>query len=140
MKTETLQGLLMDRELGELPPDVVELLEAYLAADPAARHEADAVSRTVRLARETVRQLPGPVGTGEENGTVPARAARSGHRWLALAAALAVAAGVAVWIGNRAGQTGAPERAEQIRHPGLWAQYSVAYDARRGVSVVRENP
>ena len=37
IKPETLRALLVDRELGELAPEVKELLDAYIEAIPSAR-------------------------------------------------------------------------------------------------------
>jgi anti-sigma factor RsiW len=51
MKNEVLERLLIDRAVGELPPDVAELLGAYLLRDPAARKEAAQIGETLRLAR-----------------------------------------------------------------------------------------
>jgi anti-sigma factor RsiW len=51
MKTETLEALLIDRALGVLAPEVGELLETHLAANPDAARNADNLAETVRLAR-----------------------------------------------------------------------------------------
>jgi anti-sigma factor RsiW len=51
MKNEVLERLLVDRAVGELPPDVEELLGAYLLQHPAARKEAAQIRETLRLAR-----------------------------------------------------------------------------------------
>ena len=42
---------MIDRAVGELPPDVAELLGAYLLQNPAARKEAAQIGETLRLAR-----------------------------------------------------------------------------------------
>jgi hypothetical protein len=39
----------MDPELGQLPPEVKELLDAYLEAAPAARAEAEAAARAAAM-------------------------------------------------------------------------------------------
>ncbi len=101
MKTETLQALLIDHALGELPPDVVELLDAHLAKDDNARVEARRIRETLDLAGETIRCFP-----------EPGHAAPHGERklipwpapWLGLAASLllaALAAGSGYLLGNR---------------------------------------
>ncbi|MCY3767257.1 MAG: hypothetical protein OXH06_17705 [Gemmatimonadetes bacterium] len=48
MKPESLEGLLIDRALGELSPEVTELLDAYLQANPAAAEQAAAWTETWR--------------------------------------------------------------------------------------------
>lgn len=50
MKPESLEGLLIDRALGELSPEVSELLDVYLAANPAAAEQAAAWTETWRSA------------------------------------------------------------------------------------------
>lgn len=50
MKPESLEGLLIDRALGELSPQVAELLEAYLQANPIAARQAAAWTETWRSA------------------------------------------------------------------------------------------
>jgi hypothetical protein len=52
MKPETLEVLLVDRALGELPPEVVELLESHLAHNPEAARQADQLAFTLQLARQ----------------------------------------------------------------------------------------
>ncbi len=137
MKSETLRALLVDRELGELPADVTELLDAYVAAVPAAQIEADATARTVLTARDTIRRYPELAPTAEtETGVIPV------FLWLARIAAVVVVAAVAGWFGYRAGHapvTGkvAPPVVESRVH-GVWAQYQVAYDSRRGAFVVAQ--
>ncbi len=135
MKSETLRALLVDRELGELPADVTELLDAYVAAVPAARAEADATARTVLTARDTIRRYPVLAPTAEAKAeAIPI------FLWLARVAAVVVVAAVAGWFGYRAGHepvTGkvAPPVVESRVHS-MWAQYQVAYDSRRGGFVV----
>ena len=54
MKPETLESLLIDRTLKELAPEVGELLDAYLAQNPAAAATASQFEETVDLARRAV--------------------------------------------------------------------------------------
>ena len=54
MKTETLEALLLDHALGELSPEVVELLETHLAHNPEAAQQADGLASTVQLARQAM--------------------------------------------------------------------------------------
>jgi anti-sigma factor RsiW len=51
MNNEVLERLLIDHAVGELPPDVEELLEAHLLQNPEARKEAVQIGETIRLAR-----------------------------------------------------------------------------------------
>ncbi len=68
MKPETLEALLLDRALGELSPEVAELLEAHLDHSPEAARQADRLAATVQQARQAVAarqeapQLPLAVG------------------------------------------------------------------------------
>ena len=58
MKSEALERLLTDRALGELSPDVEELLETHLQREPAARIEAAQIRETLRLARRALAAQP----------------------------------------------------------------------------------
>jgi hypothetical protein len=142
MKPETLRALLVDREFGELPPEVSELLDAYLEVSPAARAEAEAAARTIGTARETVRRHPELAPTVEaeaEARVIPI------FYWLARVAALIAVAALAGWFGYRLGQSSGPAKkpataatAADPRFAGLWTRYQVAYDARRGTYVVAQ--
>jgi hypothetical protein len=144
MNPETLRSLLVDCELGELAPDIVELLDAYLEAVPAARTEANAITRTVSTARETVRHFPDLAPTSEvESRVIPMISWLT--PWLARAAALVAVAGLAAWIGyhagasgNSAGNTEVVARAADHRFDGLWTRYQVAYDTHRAAFVVEK--
>ena len=61
MNKEVLERLLMDRAVGELPPDVEVLLEDHLDEHPEARKEAVAIGETVRLARQALAGQPAEV-------------------------------------------------------------------------------
>jgi anti-sigma factor RsiW len=142
MKPETLRALLIDRQLGELPPDVAELLDAYVGAVPAARAEADSVAGTVTTTRETVRRFPDLAPKVEEETEIRVIPV---FFWLSRAAALIAVAALAGWLGYRAGQSNAlvdkPVVVAHVadhRFDGLWAQYQVAYDSRRGTVVVSQ--
>jgi hypothetical protein len=146
MNPETLRGLLVDRELGELAPDIVELLAAYLEAVPAARSEADAMARTVSTARETVRHFPDLTPTSEAEAEPRVIPMISWFApWLARAAALVAVAGLSAWIGYHAGVSGSSSgrtevvaRAADHRFDGLWTRYQVAYDSHRAAFVVEK--
>jgi hypothetical protein len=146
MKPEVLRALLVDRELGELSPDVRELLDAYLEAVPSARAEVDATTRTLSAARETVRRFPDLAPASEtemEPNVVPMIPWLV--PWLARAAALVAVAGLSIWIGYRAGISGgsadktvAVARLVDHRFDGLWTRYQVAYDSHRAGFVVEK--
>ena len=126
MKTETLRALLVDRQLGELPSDTAELLDAYIAAVPAAHTEAEAMARTMSVARETIQRYPELLPEAEKK-IIPI------FLWLMRAAAvIAIAAGG--WFAFRAGKTASPVVENHVKS--VWAQYQVAYDSHRGTYVV----
>jgi anti-sigma factor RsiW len=54
MNLENLEALLLDRALGELPPEVAELLDEYLAQNPTAAQHAGTLDSTVNAARTAV--------------------------------------------------------------------------------------
>jgi anti-sigma factor RsiW len=54
MKTETLEALLLDHALGELSPEVAELLETHLTHNPEAARQADGLTSTVQLAQQAM--------------------------------------------------------------------------------------
>jgi anti-sigma factor RsiW len=58
MKTEHLESLLLDRELGELSPAATALLEDYLATHPATTEGAAGLTATVHLARRALATPP----------------------------------------------------------------------------------
>ena len=147
MKSETLRSLLVDKELGELTPDVVELLDAYVTSVPEARSQIDIVARTVHTTRETMRRFPELIATPSTTNATPRIEVI--RRWfapsLAYAAALIAVAGIAAWLGFHAGVSKqgvdtsvTVTRAPDHRYEGLWAQYQVAYDSRRGAFVVAQ--
>ncbi len=145
MNPETLEALVVDRELGELSPEAADLLEAYLRLSPEARVRAGAMAATVDVARATVRKHPG-LAPVPRAGPVPLPGWTS---WLARAAAAALLLGGGVWIGRRAepggaGTPAAPSAA--VSAPGAaraanpWARYQVAFDARRGAYTIARHP
>ena len=93
MKTEALENLLIDRALGQLPPEVEALLAAHLATNPGAARAAAELSEVVALAAAAMQrtkprlELPPRV-------MAPPRWPHA-NRVLALAASFAVGAGVA---------------------------------------------
>ena len=148
MNPETLRALLVDRQLGELTPDVAGLLDAYLEAVPSARAEADAVARTVSTTRETVCRFPDLAPT---SGTEPKPWIMPIVCWFAprlvRTAALIVVAVLAGWLGYRAGHGASPSGTMRVggpaathiadsRYKSLWTQYQVAYDSHHGAFIV----
>lgn len=157
MKPETLDALLVDRELGELPPDVTELLDAYLELAPEARREAIVMAQTVRTTREAVQHFPELAqGTEVQHPSNIAPMVSWLAPWLARAAALAAVAGLGAWLGYRAGSGSVPaDRARSAENPevkmlasrqagtgskDLWARYEIAYDRHRGAFTVAKQP
>ena len=145
MKPEVLRALLVDRELGELPPDVRELLEAYLEAVPSARAEMKATAGTISVARKAIRQFseltpkPESAEEGQVVSILPWVAP-----WPVRVAALIAVAALAGWFGYRAGAPGnvantqAVARATDHRFDGLWTRYQVAYDTHNGAVIVEK--
>jgi|SRR6185436_1603077 hypothetical protein len=157
MKTETLDALLIDRELGELPPEVIELLDTYLKSEPAACRRADAMVRTVGTARETVRRFPELARATEmQSPENVVSLAQWLAPWLVRAAVAAAVAVLCSWLGYRAGmnsvpagsarlnQTPSPQRVASQRGTAdtknLWTRYDVGFDPRRGTFTIAAQP
>ena len=58
MKTETLETLVLDQVMGELRPEVGELLEAHLTHNPEASRQAAGLAATFQLARQATALTP----------------------------------------------------------------------------------
>jgi hypothetical protein len=58
MNPKTLERLLIDAHLGELPPDVSELLDAFLNGYPTLAGERDSIRNTLDLAGRAIRPRP----------------------------------------------------------------------------------
>jgi hypothetical protein len=82
MKSENIELLVLDRALGQLPPETAELLDEYLRQNPVAAERAIALGETVGLARGALRIGDAVVADGQPSGW--ARARRTA-RWHALA-------------------------------------------------------
>lgn len=111
MTTEQLNALLIDQAMEELPAEVSNLLDAYLASNPEARDEARRVRQALGVTREVVgrhpdlfRAAPAPrlVLLGGWLRRLPSRPA------LAAAALVAVLATVG-WTGFMAGTARQPD-------------------------------
>lgn len=150
MRPESLQALLLDRELGELPAETVELLEAWLAAHPESATSVPALRRTLETTQAAIRRFP------ELARPEPGRIASPVFRWrlvpLALAASLVLVFGGSAWLGFRAGRQAAqPGLAGNDPTPGTvapveprpsagpWARYALASGPRGGLTVVRRD-
>ncbi len=126
MKPEHLEALLIDRALGELSPEVAELLEDYLRGDPAAQREADRWMRCVADTAQTM-STAGPLRRpGPSDGADGRRAWRLR---IAAAAVLLLVAAIAIPLA-RLGTQPPSSPAESWAPP--WATYDIAYDAARG--------
>lgn len=144
MKTESLQALLADRELGELDPEVADLLDAHLAACPEARREAEAMARTVATVRAAFRSQPGVAAVRPS----PSHRLLAGRPWpriLVQAAGIALLLGLGAAAGYLAGAsaTGLPATtlASAVpvapsggRYEGLWTRYQPVVDPLLGLT------
>lgn len=149
MKPESLHALVIDHHSGELPPEVTDLLAAYLAATPAARDEAGQISAALSLTRETVARHP-------ELAHVSSRAAQVSRDlprqwlmpvWMKAAAVLAFSAlttaggffaGRARPVDDERSPVLASVAANAPRKPSPWARYRLTPDPLgKGIQVVR---
>lgn len=148
MKPESLHALLIDRELGELPSEAVELLEAWLAEHPASAADVPSIRLTLATTSAAVRRYPELARPESNVITFPAPR----FRWipLALAASILILLGGPAWLGFRAGQESARDAmvgkrrgpapalaANAVKSTGPWARYALASDPRGGLTVVR---
>ena len=104
MTPEALEALLLDRAMGELSPEVAELLETHLSAHPEAARQAGALAAAMEMARRAtavVREAPRrPLGVERLR-----RIQVTGRQWAAAWAfarlAACVALGLALgWYGH----------------------------------------
>ena len=157
MKPSSLQALLIDRNAGELSPEVVELLDFHLSQNPEARSEAERVLQVIHFTREAVVRHP-ELGRGEADsscsvGPAPAVRLRESLLSLAFLARLAAVVIVAAAVGFFAGRSALPmpppdvptasQRGGAIAeastpHASPWAQYRMSFDSSgEGVKVRR---
>ena len=150
MKPESLHALLIDRELGELPSEAAELLEAWLAEHPESTAAVPSIRRTLDTAGAAVRRFP-ELAQPEPN-VIAFPAAR--FRWvpLALAASIMLLLGGTAWLCFRAGQVSTQQAvagagretaiappANAARNSGPWARYALVSDPRGELTVVRRD-
>jgi len=152
MNSTSLHALIVDQHLGELPPEVVELLENHLSENPGARAEADRIRQTLAVTERAVSQHPdlAPVGPIDREDPHQIPIVRSQPMsWLAKAASIALLAALASTAGFLLGkkQEATPgaatlaiaNRTERPpRKDSPWARYRVAPEgAGAGMRVVR---
>jgi hypothetical protein len=147
MKLESLHALLIDRELGELSPEALELLEAWLAEHPETSGPATSIRRTLETASATVRRFP-QLSKPETN-IVAFESLRSRLVPLALAASIFILLGGTAWFAYRAGDASArkavqierptPPSANTVKQGGPWARYALASAPNGGLTVSRRD-
>jgi anti-sigma factor RsiW len=151
MNSTSLLALIVDQHSGELTPEVVELLEAHLSENPAARAEAERIRKTLALTGETVLRHPelGRVTAAESAGSrAVAEHRRAVPAWLAKAASIALFAGATAAGGYFMGQKNSPASAAPMvatddaarppRKDSPWARYQFASDRPGGgMQIVR---
>jgi anti-sigma factor RsiW len=148
MKPESLDALLIDRELGELSPETAELLAAWLAEHPESAATVPSIHRTVETTSAAVRRFP-ELGRPESN-VIALPSARFRVVPFALAASILVLLGGTAWLGFHAGRQSAQEpltgshreppmaaSANAAKQNGPWARYTVVSDPQGGLTVVR---
>lgn len=101
MNQQSLRALLLDRELGELSPEASLLLETYLSEHPEWENESRDTVELLRLASETIRRFP---ERGHAVSSPVSLRHGSSNRILALAAAIVLFAGFALFTAYRIGR------------------------------------
>lgn len=151
MKPSSLHALVIDHHFGELSPEAAELLELHLAANEAARADADRILQSLAATRDAMLEHP-------ELARVPAlplsRRTTTLWRapfmpWLARAAAVLLPAcfiGAGGFLAGRSSSSASrvteahekPLPAAAPRKDGPWARYRMTFDpAGDGMQVVR---
>jgi len=148
MKTESLHALVIDHHAGELSPEVVELLESYLAANPAAREESTKLLSVIEVTSQTVNQHPELVRTfaAVSQPDAPRAQLLAMPVWLKMAAVFAFAAltalgGYHAGSGQRVGGSHSSQLAHTApmtpRKDSPWARYRMETDGVGKIQVVR---
>lgn len=146
MNRQSLQALVIDYQLGELSPEIANLLEAHLAMDATAKAEADRILATLETARKTVLMHPELARiTDPAAGRLPVSA--SGDRsWLARAAAilfLATLSGLGGFLAGRTGFSAVPSPGPQAKSAppvenSPWTRYRIGPNpGGPGLQIVR---
>jgi hypothetical protein len=150
MRPETLRALLIDRELGELPSETLELLDLWLAEHSEYTREVAKLRTTLEITSRTLASCPElgrpepKVFSMEKSASFPVP--------LALAASVLMLLGFSSWIGFRAGHHSAnripspeqleprsPREANVTKQTGPWAQYALVSAPQGGLTVVRRD-
>jgi len=150
MKPESLHALLIDRELGELSAEAVELLDAWLAEHPESSVAPGSIRRTLETTSAALRRFPELARAEHKSNVLAFPAPRLRLIPLALAASILILLGGATWFGFQAGQQFAQKTASHqnasavprenlVNRAGPWARYALASDPRGGLTVVRHN-
>jgi hypothetical protein len=98
MKPENLELLLLDRSLGQLPPETAELLEEHLRENPSAAARASALADTVSLARSAV-CIGGVAADAPSSGWARARRTARWRVWAAQGWKLAACVALGLMLG-----------------------------------------
>lgn len=146
MKPESLHALVIDQHSGELPPEVVDLLETFLATNPAAGEDAARIVEVLRLTGEAVARHPECVRvfSHEKIKPVPeARRKRASPLWLKAAAVMVFSSFTAAggfYVGSTRPEASAIANVAPVtpRKDSPWARYRMALDPlSSGMQVVR---
>lgn len=157
MNPASLNALIIDRELGELPPEAAELLDAWLTEHPESADEVARTRRTLQTTQAAIRRFPELArpepSVQPEAEVISLPAVRSRFMSFALAASVLLLAGGTGWLGFRAGRVTAPSVAGQspiqstsassaqaVGSSGPWARYALAVDPRGRLLAVRRDP
>lgn len=145
MNTSSLHALIIDQYMGELSPEVAELLETHLTQDADARAEAERIRQTLAVTQQAVIRYPELARIGANVETTTQRSARCGLRtpWLSKAAVIALLAGLAgaggFFVGRKqesasiaAITTAPPALPLAPRRDSPWARYRIAHESSGG--------
>ncbi len=142
MKPESLHALVIDHHAGELPPEVADLLETFLATNASAREEADRLLTALDVTSRTVKLHP-ELSRCVEQISQPKVIRKTVPMWLKAAAVVALAALTSAG-GFFAGRTHsgasfvASTMPTAVRKDSPWAKYRMAVDpGGGGMQVVR---
>jgi len=145
MNTSSLHALIIDQHMGELSPEVAELLEAHLAQDAEAQAEAERIRQTLAVTQQAMLLHPELARFGANDDMTTQRSATRGLRtpWLAKAAAITLLAGLAgaggFFVGRKpatvsvtAITTAPPALPLAPRKDSPWARYRIAHESSGG--------
>ena len=150
MKRESFNSLLIDRELGELTPETLELINAWLTEHPEFTSDIAPVQRTLAMTKTVMERFP-ELARPEDNIIVPPPGVFHANS-LALVASLCVLLGGVTWLGFRAGRDSAQSKLVETKlrstvhsqphksqPAGPWAHYGVVSAPRGGLMIVRQD-